>query len=101
VETAEDLAKRENRLRVLTQAIDTTSPGGLERELILERTHAGLAQAKAPGRCGGRKPATGPVEIKRAKAMLADPTITAEEVAQQLGGSHRRSTGTYQAVAAS
>ena len=41
------------------------------------------------------------VEIKRAKAMLADPTITAEEVAQQLGGSHRRSTGTYQAVAAS
>ncbi|WP_371421488.1 recombinase family protein [Tardiphaga sp.] len=113
METAEDLAKRENRLRVLTQAIDTTSPGGrlvfhvfaavaeLERELILERTHAGLAQAKAPGRRGGRKPATGPVEIKRAKAMLADPTITAEEVAQQLGGSHRRSTGTYQAVAAS
>ena len=28
VETAEDLAKREIGLRVLTQAIDTTSPGG-------------------------------------------------------------------------
>jgi transposase-like protein len=27
----------------------------------------------------------GPAEIKRAKAMMADPTITVEEVAQQLG----------------
>ena len=97
VETAEDLAKREIGLRVLTQAIDTTSPGGrlvfhvfaavaeFERELTLERTHAGLAQAKALGRRGGRKPAMGPAEIKRAKAMLADPTITVEEVAQQIG----------------
>ncbi len=33
----------------------------------------------------GRKPAAGPAEIKRAKAMLADPTITVEEVAQQIG----------------
>ena len=93
----EDLAKREIGLKVLTQAIDTTSPGGrlvfhvfaavaeFERELTLERTHAGLAQARALGRRGGRKPAMGPAEIKRAKAMLADPTITVEEVAAQLG----------------
>lgn len=97
VETAEDLANRETGLRVLTQAIDTTSPGGrlvfhvfaavaeFERELTLERTHAGLAKAKALGRRGGRKPAMGPAEIKRAKAMLADPEITVEEVAQQIG----------------
>ncbi|HAW36811.1 MAG TPA: recombinase [Erythrobacter sp.] len=97
VETAEDLANREIGLRVLTQAIDTTSPGGrlvfhvfaavaeFERELTLERTHAGLAKAKALGRRGGRKPAMGPAEIKRAKAMLADPEITVEEVAQQIG----------------
>ena len=56
-----------------------------ERELTLERTHAGLAAAKALGRRGGRKPAMGPAEVKRAKAMLADPTITVEEVAQQIG----------------
>lgn len=97
VETAEDLAKREIGLKVLTQQIDTTSPGGrlvfhvfgavaeFERELTLERTHAGLAHAKALGRRGGRKPAMGPAEIKRAKAMLADPTITVEEVAKQIG----------------
>jgi DNA invertase Pin-like site-specific DNA recombinase len=54
-------------LRVLTQAIDTTTPGGrlifhvmgamaeFERALILERTNAGLAAARAAGRVGGRR----------------------------------------------
>lgn len=97
VETAEDLRKREIGLQVVTQQIDTTSAGGrlffhiigavaeFERELTLERTHAGLANARALGRRGGRKPSMGEAEIKRAKAMLADPTITVEEVAQQMG----------------
>jgi DNA invertase Pin-like site-specific DNA recombinase len=97
VETAGDLQARDIGLKVLTQQIDTTTPGGrlvfhmfaaiaeFERELTLERTHAGLATARALGRRGGRKPALGPPEIKRAKAMLADPTITVEEVARQLG----------------
>ncbi len=97
VETAEDLQRRGIGLKVLTQQIDTTTPGGrlvfhvfaamaeFERELTLERTHAGLASAKALGRRGGRKPAMGPAEVKRAKAMLTDPTITVEEVARQMG----------------
>jgi DNA invertase Pin-like site-specific DNA recombinase len=54
-------------LRVLTQSIDTTTPGGrlifhimgamaeFERALILERTNAGLAAARAKGRVGGRQ----------------------------------------------
>lgn len=54
-------------LRVLTQAIDTTTPGGrlifhimgamaeFERALIVERTNAGLAAARAQGRVGGRR----------------------------------------------
>jgi DNA invertase Pin-like site-specific DNA recombinase len=97
VETAADLQAREIGLKVLTQQIDTSTPGGrlvfhmfaaiaeFERELTLERTHAGLAVARAAGRRGGRKPALGAAEVKRAKAMLGDPTITVEEVAQQLG----------------
>ena len=97
VETAEDLQQRGIGLKVLTQQIDTTTPGGrlvfhvfaamaeFERELTLERTHAGLVAAKALGRRGGRKPAMGPSEVKRAKAMLTDPTITVEEVARQMG----------------
>ena len=107
VETAEDLQRRGIGLKVLTQQIDTTTPGGrlvfhvfaamaeFERELTLERTHAGLASAKALGRRGGRKPAMGPAEVKRAKAMLTDPTITVEEVARQMASSRRPSTGTY------
>ncbi len=97
VETAEDLRQREIGLKVLTQQIDTTTAGGrlffhiigamaeFERELTLERTQAGLATARALGRRGGRKPALGEAEIKRAKAMLTDPTITVGEVAHQLG----------------
>lgn len=97
VETAELLQKRGIGLKVLTQAIDTTSPGGrltfhllaaiaeFERELTLERTQAGLAQARALGRRGGRKPAMGESEIRRAKAMLSDRSITVEEVARQMG----------------
>lgn len=98
IETAEDLASRGIGLKVLDQAvIDTTTPGGrliyqifgafaeFERALTLERTRAGLAAARARGRVGGRPPALGPAEIRRAKAMLADPMISVGEVAQQLG----------------
>ena len=97
VETAEELAQRQIGLKVLTQAIDTTSPGGrlvfhvfaavaeFERELMLERTHAGLATARAANRRGGRPKALNDAQIRRARAMLADPMITVEEVAQQLG----------------
>jgi DNA invertase Pin-like site-specific DNA recombinase len=97
LETAGDLQAREIGLKVLTQQIDTTTPGGrlvfhmfaaiaeFERELTLERTHAGLATARALGRRSGRKPALGSAEVKRARAMLTNPTITVEEVARQLG----------------
>ncbi len=62
-----------------TEAIDTTTPGGklvfhifaalaeFERNLIRERTHAGLAAARARGRKGGRRPKLG--EKQRALAI--------------------------------
>ncbi|MDH5217155.1 MAG: recombinase family protein [Gammaproteobacteria bacterium] len=62
----------------LQENIDTTSPTGkltfhifgaiaeFERNLIQERTHAGLAAARARGRKGGRKPALTP---KRKEAL--------------------------------
>lgn len=54
--------------RSLTESIDTTTPAGrmmmqmvgsfaeFEREMICERTKAGLAAARAEGRVGGRRP---------------------------------------------
>ncbi|NJC08345.1 DNA invertase Pin-like site-specific DNA recombinase [Polymorphobacter fuscus] len=97
VETLADLRRRHVGLKVLTQELDTDTAHGelifrvfetvgeFERELNLERSYAGLAVAKALGRRGGRKPAMGPAEIKRAKAMLMDLSVTVEEVARQMG----------------
>src|SRR5205085_6718840 len=71
----------------LTESIDTTTPGGklifhifgalaeFERDLIRERTNAGLAAARARGRTGGRPKAFGnPRKLAMAKALFADTT---------------------------
>ncbi|WP_353613010.1 recombinase family protein [Mangrovibacter phragmitis] len=64
----EDLKIRGINFRSLTDSIDTSTPMGrfffhvmgalaeMERELIVERTRAGLEAARAEGRIGGRKP---------------------------------------------
>ena len=64
----EELRERGVNFRSLTDAIDTSTPMGrfffhvmgalaeMERELIVERTRAGLAAARAKGRVGGRRP---------------------------------------------
>jgi DNA invertase Pin-like site-specific DNA recombinase len=66
VDTITELAERGVGFRSLQEAIDTTTPGGklvfhvfaalaeFERDLIRERTAAGLAAARARGRHGGR-----------------------------------------------
>jgi len=46
---------------------------------------AGLAAAKARGKVGGRPPALKPDDIAMATAMLADPSITAKQIAERLG----------------
>lgn len=93
VEIVSDLEKKKIGFRSLTEAIDTTTAGGklvfhifgalaeFERELIKERTKAGLAAARARGRKGGRKRKMSKSDVRRAKAMLLDPQITKTEVA--------------------
>ena len=56
----------------------------MERDLIVERTRAGLKTAKKRGRIGGRKPLMTPVKVETAKKLLAD-AIPAKEVAENLG----------------
>jgi len=97
IETVEALGQREVGFRSLTEAIDTTSAGGIlvfhifaslaefERSIVRERTRAGLDAARARGRKGGRPPALSEQGLRKAKAMLRDPQITVEEVAAQLG----------------
>lgn len=64
----EEMRERGINFRSLTDSIDTSTPMGrfffhvmgalaeMERELIVERTRAGLAAARAEGRIGGRRP---------------------------------------------
>lgn len=99
IETAEELEGRGIGFRSLTEASDTTPPGGrfvfqlfgalaeFERNVIRERTRAGLDAARARGKKGGRPPKLNADDLKAAKALLADPEINIEEVARRLGGS--------------
>ena len=94
VEIIEDLHQREIGFKSLTESIDTTSASGrlifhifgalseFEHSLIVERTKAGLAAARARGRKGGRRPSMSPSDVKKAAAMLSDPQMTKAEVAQ-------------------
>jgi DNA invertase Pin-like site-specific DNA recombinase len=97
IELSEQLQSRGIALRSLNEAIDTSTVAGrfmfsilaslgqMERELIVERTRAGLRAAAARGRRGGRPPALDDAKIRAARAMLAGGTMSAGEVARQLG----------------
>jgi DNA invertase Pin-like site-specific DNA recombinase len=96
IETVEGLDGRGIGFRSLTEAIDTTTPGGrlvfhifgalaeFERSIIRERTNAGLKAARDRGRLGGRPPALSADDLVAARAMLRDPAITVEAVAERL-----------------
>jgi len=93
---AEELQRGGIALRSVTESIDTSTPSGrflfnilgalgqMEREIIVERTRAGLAAGAARGRRGGRPPALDEAQVRAAKAMLVGSMTTAE-VARQLG----------------
>ena len=57
----------------------------MERDLIMDRTRAGLAASRARGRVGGRPKSMDETKIKAAKAMLASGDMTVAEIAKQIG----------------
>lgn len=83
IDLAADLSARNIDLRSLTEGIDTSTPTGrlmfhvlasvgeMERDIIKERTLAGLAAARAKGRVGGgRKPALNREKLDTARKLL-------------------------------
>ena len=100
VSTVDDLRARDVGLRVLAGAgaeIDTTTANGrlvfgifaalaeFERELIAERTRAGLAAARARGRLGGRPRKMDRTMLQMAMSAMATRETNAQDLARRLG----------------
>ena len=96
IEFVGKLEKGGINFRSLTDGIDTNTPAGrfffhvmaslaqMERELLIERTKAGLDAAKKRGRIGGRKRSMTPSKVEAAKKLLAEG-MPPRDVAQNLG----------------
>ncbi|OAI19052.1 recombinase family protein [Methylomonas koyamae] len=99
INTVHDLTSRGIGLKVLTghgAAIDTTTPSGklvfgifaalseFERELISERTVAGLASARARGRKGGRPFKMTAAKLRLAMVAMGQPETTVGNLCQEL-----------------
>jgi DNA invertase Pin-like site-specific DNA recombinase len=96
VELVSALHKQNVQFKSLTDSIDTCTPSGrfffhvmaslaeMERDLIVERTRAGLDVARQLGRKGGRKPKMTDSKIESAKKLLASG-VPPKDVAKNLG----------------
>jgi DNA invertase Pin-like site-specific DNA recombinase len=92
IATMTDLEERGIGFKSLTENIDTTTSGGklifhifgalaeFERNLISERTLAGLAAARARGRQGGRPKALTPEQQRIAQALYDDPANSIADI---------------------
>jgi DNA invertase Pin-like site-specific DNA recombinase len=98
IETIKGLDTRGIGFRSVTEAIDTTTSGGklifhifgalaeFERDIIRERTQAGLQAARARGRKGGRpKRQPSARQVAMARALYADKTNSVKDICRTLG----------------
>jgi len=97
MEVVQRLEQRGIGFRSLQESLDTTTSGGrlifhvfgalaeFERDLIRERTQAGLASARARGRMGGRPRAMDAKQAAIAQSLRQDPERTVKEICETLG----------------
>jgi DNA invertase Pin-like site-specific DNA recombinase len=96
IDLVSELESQKVHFQSITDGIDTKTPAGrfffhvmaslaqMERELIIERTRAGLASAKRQGRVGGRRRQMTDAKVEAARKLLASGTPP-REVATSLG----------------
>jgi DNA invertase Pin-like site-specific DNA recombinase len=87
-----ELQNRQIGFKSLTEQIDTTTSGGklifhifgslaeFERDIIRERTQAGLIAARARGKRGGRRPTLKPKEIAIVRKLYEDKQTPIEDI---------------------
>jgi DNA invertase Pin-like site-specific DNA recombinase len=92
-----ELEKRQIAFESLTERIDTSSAAGklifhvfaslaeFERNLISERTKAGLQASRARGKKGGRKAKLSDKDIREIRAALRDQEVLVTDVARRYG----------------
>jgi len=97
IDQLSELQDRGIEFRSLQENIDTSSPGGrlvfhifaslaeFERDLIRERTNAGLAAARARGRTGGRPPRLTPNQVTTARKLYDQQDMTVAQIGEVLG----------------
>ncbi len=97
VQIVADLERQGIGFQSITEQIETGSAAGklqfhvfaalaeFERNLIRERTRAGLVAARARGRAGGRKPKLDAKQIRHIKVLLRDPATRVSELARDYG----------------
>jgi DNA invertase Pin-like site-specific DNA recombinase len=96
IDTVTTLADRGVHFCSLQEQIDTSTSGGklvfhlfgalaeFERDLIRERTQAGLTAARARGRVGGR-PALGAAKVRQLRTLAADKANSVPDICTTLG----------------
>lgn len=104
INTVDDLAQKNVGFRVLSghgASIDTTTPSGklvfgifaalaeFERDLIAERTRAGLAAARARGRSGGAPYKMTPAKLRLAMAAMGHRETKVGDLCKELGVSRQ------------
>ncbi len=97
IDTVTDLQEKGIGFKSLQENIDTTTSGGklvfhifgalaeFEREIIRERTQAGLQSARSRGRTGGRPKALTEKQVQMLRQLAADKDRSVEEICQTLG----------------
>jgi DNA invertase Pin-like site-specific DNA recombinase len=101
IDTVNILNERGIGLRSLKESIDTATSSGklvfhifcalaeFERDVIRERTHAGLAAARARGRKGGRKKAITPDKFSMALGLYQKRELSVDTICENLGVNRR------------
>ena len=95
ITTVNELSEKEVGFESLEEKLDTTSASGkllfhifgalaeFERELIRERTNAGLKAARARGRNGGRPKSLSKEDEQMVKMLMDDKTIPIKDICER------------------
>ncbi len=96
IEVVRELNDRGIGFKIILKSLDTTTSGGrlifhvfgaiaeFERDLIRERTNAGLEAARARGKKGGRRRVLTEKQISIGKSLAADKNRSVEDICETL-----------------